>query len=48
MLVGTCCSMSDGEQEITEEQIDNVIKSFRGTQGHIRADIGRKKREKTD
>ena len=37
--------MSDGDQGITEEQIDRVIKNFKGAQGYIRANIGRKKRD---
>ena len=45
MLIETCNGMSDGDQSITKEQIDRVVKNFKGAQGHMRADIGRKKRD---
>ena len=45
MLIETYSSMSDGDQGITEEQIESVIRNFRGAQGYIRANIGRKKED---
>ena len=38
--------MSDEDQGITEEQIERVIKNFRGAQGYIRANIGKEKKKK--